>query len=205
MLIKKRVPALALLILFALFVVVSTSVVVFAEHSHNDYNQNCHNSKDNDDRDVSPSSTPSATPTPEEHHEDQSDGQSDGGSSNPDATKAPVCSDGNTIQLPANVHVLRNGSDATVNFFITEGDSANIYVRVSGQADWNNAVTSAIDVKPNGEKFVSYTFHNLDANTSYDFGVQQKQGCGGGQTVLAVVVDGTATELFQFTYWEWAK
>lgn len=117
-------------------------------------------------------------------------------------TEAPVCSDGSTTQLPANSHVIRSGSNATVNFFMTEGDSANIYWRVVGSSDWQNAVS---DVKPNSDKFVSYTIHDLNPALGYDFGIQQKQGCGGGQLVTAVVVDGPKNRLFTFTYWEWSK
>ena len=118
------------------------------------------------------------------------------------STNAPVCTEGNTLQLPANLHVLRTGSKAVVNFFITEGDSANIYWRVVGQSNWQNAVAN---VKPNGDKFVSFEINDLDPNLGYDFGVQQKQGCGGGQLLTAVVVDGPATQTFSLSYWEWSK
>lgn len=115
-------------------------------------------------------------------------------------TEAPVCSDGSTTQLPANVHVVRSGSSATVNFFITEGDSANIYYKVVGQSDWQFSVA---DVKPNGDKFVSYTISGLNPKLGYTFGVQQKQGCGGGQIATSVVVDGPVGHLFTFSYWTW--
>jgi len=154
---------------------------------------------------VSPTATPSITPVITIEVQGGSDGNSDGGSSDANATKAPICSDGNTVQLPANPHVIRSGTDATVNFFITEGDSANIYVRKTGENGWDNAITSARDVKPNGDNFVSYTFHNLDALQGYDFGIQQKKGCGGGQLVTAVIVDGPVCRLFTLTYWEWSK
>ncbi len=155
-----------------------------------------------------PTATPEATPTPSiTTNTNGGSGVSDGRSSNPGATQAPMCSNGVTTQLPANSHVIRQGTDATVDFFITEGDSANIYVRKTGETDWNTPIASARDVIPNGDKFVSYTFHNLDANQGYDFGIQQKQGCGGGQLVTAVVVDGASYTpvLFRFSYWEWSK
>jgi len=118
------------------------------------------------------------------------------------STNPPVCGDKNTINLPANVHVVRKGEEATVKFFITEGDSANIYWRVVGSKDWQHAVA---DVKPNGDKFVSFTIHELNPNLGYDFGIQQVQGCGGGQLVTAVVVDGPEEQTFGFSYWEWSK
>lgn len=147
---------------------------------------------------------PTITPTPtvEEKHEVVEEKVSDGLASDPNATKPPVCSDGTTTQVPANLHVLRSGEEATVNFFITEGDSANIYWRVLGSADWQYALS---DVRPNGDKYISYTIHNLDASLGYEFGIQQKKGCGGGQLVTAVVVDGPISTLFPLTYWEWSK
>lgn len=141
---------------------------------------------------------PEVTPTPSEEPGQPGNPPTFAGSS----TEPPVCPDGNTINLPANPHVLRAGESATVNFFLTEGDSANIYWRVVGQKDWQHSVA---DVKPNSDNFVSYTIHNLDANLGYDFGVQQKKGCGGGQLVTAVVVDGPQPQLFHFSYWEWSK
>lgn len=116
------------------------------------------------------------------------------------STNPPVCSDGNTTQLVANLHVVRKGAEATVNFFITQGDSANIYYKVVGQDNWQFAVS---DVKPNGDKFVGYTIGGLDPNVGYVFGVQQKQGCAGGQIATSVVVDGPAARTFGFSYWIW--
>lgn len=137
---------------------------------------------------VTPTATPSAT--------------TNSSSSNTSSTQAPVCGDGNTVKLPANPFVVRNGEEATVNFFITEGDSANIYYRVVGQTDWQYSV---LDVKPNSDNFVSYTIHGLTPALGYDFGIQQKQGCGGGQLVTAVIVDGPISRVFPFSYWEWSK
>lgn len=112
-------------------------------------------------------------------------------------TEAPVCSNGNTSQVVANAHVVREGSQATVNFFITEGDSANIYWRVVGASDWQNAVSN---VKPNSDNFVSFTIDNLDPNLGYDFGIQQKSGCGGG-LITAVIVDGPEAQTFRVNYY----
>lgn len=116
------------------------------------------------------------------------------------STNPPVCSDGTTTQLPANVQVTRKGSEATVSFFITQGNSANIFYKVVGSTLWQYSVA---DVKPNGDKFVSYTIGGLDPALGYTFGVQQKQGCGGGQIATSVVVDGPETHVFGFSYWIW--
>lgn len=135
--------------------------------------------------------TPTTTPT--------SDGQSDGKSSNPDATKAPVCPDGKTVSVPANPHVWRNGASATVNFFITEGDSADVVYKEVNASDWQHAVAN---LKPNADKFVSVDINGLDPELGYTFGVRQRTGCGGGETITAVIVDGPEPTLFQFSYWE---
>lgn len=119
-----------------------------------------------------------------------------------DSTTPPRCQNGNTVNVPANPHVYRNGESATVNFFITEGDSANIYWSQVGQPHWQYAFAN---VKANDDKFVSFVIHDLDPKVGYDFGVQQKYGCGGGETITAVIVDGPEPVLFHFSYWEWNK
>ena len=124
---------------------------------------------------------------------------STGGGGGTTEAKAPVCPNGNTVNVAANIHVIRNGKDATVNFFITEGNSANIYWRVVGSSEWQNAVS---DVKPNGDNYVSYTIHDLDPLLGYDFGIQQKIGCGGG-LITAVVVDGPEENTFRVNYYTW--
>ena len=115
------------------------------------------------------------------------------------STNAPVCPDGNTSKVPANAHVVRNGGSATANFFITEGNSANIYWKVNESADWQH---SASNVKPNSENFVSFTINDLVPALGYTFGVQQKSGCGGGQ-ITAVVVDPPAQGVtFRVNYYQ---
>lgn len=148
--------------------------------------------------------TPTATPSAQPSCTGQCGGPGDNGQS-PSSTLPPVCTSGETIQLPANPFVIRNGNHATVNFFITQGDSANIFVRVSGTG-WDKAVTSAPDVKPNGDNFVSYTFNDLNPNTDYDFGIVQKFSCGSGQMVIANIHDGANQEqIFRLTNWSWAN
>ena len=147
-----------------------------------------------------PTVTPEVTPVPEQVVCTENCGNPPtfaGSSTNP-----PTCSDGNTIQTVANPFVVRKGSDAIVNFFITQGDSANIYYRIVGQSSWQFSVP---DVKPNGDNFVSYTIHGLNPALGYDFGIQQKFGCGGGQLVTVVIVDGPMSQTFGFSYWEWSK
>src|SRR3990167_2257306 len=162
-----------------------------------------------------PSPSPSPSPSPEPYCEDENalnydeKGECEYASPTPEPTpvvennqpsapSAPVCPDGNTTNVVANLHVLRAGTDATVNFFVTEGDNASIFYSVVGQPHWQHAVA---DVKPNADNFVSYTIHDLDPNLGYDFGVSQHFGCGGG-TTTGVVVDGPATQLFNLSYWE---
>lgn len=147
---------------------------------------------DNECEEEEPTPTPTPTETPKGEEQ----------RSAPASASAPVCSDGNVVQLPANPHVVRNGSSATVNFFITSGDSANVYWKVTGGNEWQHSLSN---VKPNSENFVSVTINGLDPELGYDFGVQQKLGCGGGQLVTAVVIDGPSPVTFRFSYWEWSK
>lgn len=117
-----------------------------------------------------------------------------------DSTQPPICPDGTVLELVANPHVLRAGDSATVNFFITKGDSANIYWKEVGASNWQHALA---DVKPNTDRFVSQVIGGLNPALGYTFGIQQKQGCGGGQIATAVIVDGPEDRLFHFSYWEW--
>jgi len=120
---------------------------------------------------------------------------------NASTTDTPVCTDGSTTSLVANLHVIRNGTEATVNYFITQGDSSNIYYKLNGSDGWQHSI---IGVKGNSENYVSYTIGGLDANAGYTFGVQQVQGCGSGDIATAVVVDPPAYgKIFKFSYWIW--
>lgn len=109
---------------------------------------------------------------------------------------APTCPDGSTILLPANPHVFRAGEAATVKWWPTEADQVNLYYKEVGQANWTHAVG---DLPNDG----SYTIHGLNPTLGYVFGIQQKHGCGGGETVVAVIVDGPTARLFPFSYWMW--
>lgn len=125
-----------------------------------------------------------------------------GGGGSTNTTSAPSCPDRSTTKTVDNYFVTRDGSHATLNFFITEGDSANLYWSQVGQPHWQYALA---DVKPNSDKFVSYTVNDLDPGVGYDFGVQQKFGCSGGQILTSVVVDGPVNKMFPFSYFEWGK
>lgn len=137
---------------------------------------------------------PEVTPTPEWDGK-QGTATTFAGSS----TETPRCGDGSTSQVVANAHVVRNGSYATVNFFITEGDSANLYWKVVTSNDWQNAVSN---LKPNEDKFVTYTVNDLNPDLGYSFGIQQKSGCGGG-LITSVIVDPPANgKIFRVSYFE---
>lgn len=118
--------------------------------------------------------------------------------------EAPVCPDGYTTKVVENLKVIRKGSTATVEFLITEGDSANIYYKEAGQSVWTHSVLTE-DVKKyvNADKFVSYPINDLDPVLGYDFGVQQVKGCGGGQIVTAVVKDGPEARTFGLSFYLW--
>jgi len=112
---------------------------------------------------------------------------------------APQCEDSTPLVLPSNVHVVRNGTDATVNFF-TSSSNANIYYRDIDSPVWQY---SARDIQVTGG-YVSYTIHDLKIGVGYTFGVEAANSCAGsGKTVLAVVVDGPKSFTFPMNYWEW--
>lgn len=116
----------------------------------------------------------------------------------------PTCPNGNTAKVPAWPHVDRTGDHAIVNAFITEGDNAHIYWKVVGEANWqhSSAGTNPDGVKPNADKYISYDVGGLDPNLGYTFGISQQSGCGGGEIVTAVIVDGPATQRFSISYYE---
>lgn len=114
--------------------------------------------------------------------------------------QTPVCIDNNTIKLPANPHIIRQGSDATVKWVQTEGNKTNIYYRQLNEINWTHAVG---DIDSNG--YMSYTIHQLKPKVGYVFGIEQKWNCSGGQMVTAVIIDDWKPNLFKFSYWEWSK
>lgn len=136
---------------------------------------------------VTPTPEPTATPTPEEPR-----GTTPAG--------APQCTDSTPLVLPSNVHVVRNGSDATVNFF-TSSSNAHIYYKEVSASSWQHAVR---DIPVTGG-YVSYTIHALQPALGYTFGVQAANSCAGGETVVAVVVDGPESVTFPLSYWEWLR
>lgn len=138
-----------------------------------------------------PTPTPTPEPTPEP--------SPDPGPCVTCAKEAPVCADGNTTQPADNAHVIRDGADATVNFFIKEGDSANLYWKLVDATDWEHAVA---DIHGNSDDYVSYTVHDLDPALGYTFGIQTKYGCGGGP-ITSVIIDGPAPKLFRVDYYIW--
>ena len=113
---------------------------------------------------------------------------------------APQCTDSTPLILPSNVHVVRSGSDATVNFF-TSSSNANIYFKEISANDWQHAVR---DIPVSGG-YVSYTIHDLVPSLGYTFGIQAANSCAGGETVVAVVVDGPASVTFPLTFWQWLR
>lgn len=149
---------------------------------------------------------PPLTPTPAPSCTGECGGWSPRPEGEHSTTEAPQCTNGTTMKVPANLHVVRNGEEATVNFFVTEGDRAFVYWSVVGQPHWGNSSAQEFPngVPINGDRFVSYTVHGLDPNMGYDFGASQHNGCGGGEieTVTGVVVDGPRSTTFGLSYYE---
>jgi hypothetical protein len=137
---------------------------------------------------------PEVTPVPPVEHNPAPEGAKS-------TTETPVCTDGNTQKVVANLHVVRAGSDATVNYFITEGNTSNIYYRLNSSGNWEHSV---MDVKGNSDNYVSYTIHELQPTGDYTFGVEQVNGCGGGNiaSTTAVVVDSYLPQLFRVNYYQ---
>jgi hypothetical protein len=121
------------------------------------------------------------------------------------STDAPVCTDGATVKLAANPHVVRHGTSAEVNFFLTDGDGAIVWYKEVGSDHWQFSVTKE-QVAPfiNSDHYASVPVNFLKPGVGYTFGVTQTKGCGGGEYVTAVVVDGPKSQTFAFSYWEWA-
>lgn len=136
---------------------------------------------------------PCPTPTPEPEQP-----KVETGSSPFHQPEAPVCTDGNTNGAVANPHVIRNGTEATVNFVVTDGDKAHVFYKENGQDNWTHSVAN---VGVNQDKFGTVKIGSLNPNLGYTFGIMQVKGCGGG-TITAVVVDPPANnQLFQLSYW----
>lgn len=112
----------------------------------------------------------------------------------------PVCTDGTVLQLPANFHVVRDGEQATVKWFGTGGNMADVYFKEVGQANWTHAIGDV----PNKE-YNEVVVHSLNPALGYEFGVRQHNGCGGGQTATSVVVDGPEPVTFPFSFWIWTQ
>jgi hypothetical protein len=113
---------------------------------------------------------------------------------------APVCTDTTPLIVPSNVHVVRSGANATVNFF-TSSSNANIYFKEVSATGWQHALR---DIPVTGG-YVSVTIHDLNPALGYTFGIQAANSCAGGETVVAVVVDGPSSVTFPMNYWEWLK
>lgn len=111
-------------------------------------------------------------------------------------TTAPVCQDGTTINLPANFHVIRNGTEATLKWWPTEADQVNVFYKEVGSPVWTHALA---DQPNNGNVVIGM----LKPELGYVFGIMQKRGCGSGELVTAVVVDGAFNRLFPMSYWQW--
>ena len=142
---------------------------------------------------------PTLTPTPTEVPKEPDPWTCEVDHSCKQEATAPVCTDGTVLALAANVYVVRNGSDARVNWFRTGGNQANILYKENGQLGWTHALR---DIQTND--FNSVDIHDLNPQIGYTFAVQQKTNCGGGETAGAVVVDPPANgKIFMYSYWEW--
>ena len=149
---------------------------------------------------VTPIPSEDPTPTPsEEPKQESSTPPTFAGSS----TEAPQCPDGSTSQPVQGAVVERHGTGADVRFDITQGDGAVIYYKEVGQENWTHSILREEVKKYTTDNHVNYPVGGLDPNLGYTFGIQQTQGCGGGQIVTAVIIDGPASQLFYLSSYEW--
>lgn len=115
-----------------------------------------------------PSPEPTPTPEPEVHR------------SEPGPAGAPQCGETPPVKPAANVHVYRKGATAIVKWYPTEGNQANIYYY---NGDDPNDAHAVRDTANDG-----YEEINELGGKDWTFGVQQANGCAGGEIVW--VVDG---------------
>jgi hypothetical protein len=102
---------------------------------------------------------------------------------------APVCTDTAPVLLPANPLVWRKGGTAIVQWQPTEGNRANIYYYQNQDKDNAHAVR---DTENDGYVEI----HEL-GGLDWTFGIQQANGCAGGETVW--VEDGLTNGWVLFT------
>ena len=112
---------------------------------------------------------------------------------------APVCNQTTPVLLPLNVHVVRNGSDATVKAHILEGNSANIYYRENDADGWKHSLANV----PVTNQWLEVTIHDLKPELGYTFAVQSAHSCAGGELIVPIVIDPPAWGVvFPVTSWE---
>lgn len=152
---------------------------------------------------VEPTPTPTVveeevtpTPTPEYRKADYWDCTMD--NSCPGVVTTPVCRDGQVLQLPANFHVIRRGEVAILKWNPTGGSQVNVFYRENENDNWTHALG---DQTNNGYIEIK----NLKPEIGYTFGLQQKNGCAGGELVTAVVIDPPSRwwKIFTLSYWHW--
>lgn len=146
-----------------------------------------------------PTPEPESTPTPEPTKTNTKSEQTWFGFFGYSTTQTPECADGSPILLPTNPHVYRKDDVAIVKWVPTQGDKVHIYYRVNGSQVWEHSLA---DQTNNGYAVIE----RLDASLGYTFAIQQAQGCAGGDTVLAIIIDPPARKWTLFTNptWQWS-
>jgi hypothetical protein len=127
------------------------------------------------------SPTPIPEPTPTDKPKEEPKGTSEAG--------APQCTDPRPVLLPANPLVWRRGDTAIVQWQPTEGNTANIYYYENQNPDNEHAVR---DTENDG-----YVVIEGLSNLDWTFGVQQSNGCAGGDIVW--IEDGGTSNWYLFT------
>jgi hypothetical protein len=128
---------------------------------------------------ASPTIIPTATPEPNEPV------------INREAGSAPTCGTGAITVKPVNAHLIRHSTWGEIKYVPTGGSEVNIYYKDIRAKDWQHSVR---DEKNDGYVVI----RNLDSKTSYTFGLQQKNSCGGGDILIAVDPPVTKPQIFLF-------
>lgn len=136
---------------------------------------------------VTPESTPSATPVPST----SSSLEVNGSGSMPHASTCGV----NAVSIPPqNAHLIRNANKADIKWVPSVGEEVNVYYKLNSSNNWQYSVR---DEKNDGFVVIG----NLNPNKGYTFGIQQKNGCGGG--IIAIIVDPPAKgKIFRVSRYE---
>jgi hypothetical protein len=119
-------------------------------------------------------------PEPEPEPEPQPEPAKPSGCTGDCSAPAPQCGSPNTTNQPINFHVYRNGEDAILKWWATEGNKVNVYWKNPSNANWEHAAQF--------ENTGYVEIHNL-GTYDWTFGIQQVNDCGGGLVTVGKILE----------------